>query len=272
MPDHVSPSGPDGPHSPFANKWFIASGVFLGSVVLFGGGWIVLGDGDKKDVVATSNVSAPPATPGGGTQTPLPAPSGTTSSAAACPQLPDTNQAPLTTSNAFAPGELTWTDFKGYRVPEAAASGPAVHSGDVARCYAHTPRGAVLALAQTSIRSANSDNWRPVIEQQVAAGPERDAYLQFVTAARVNPPTTPSSDFSNVGTFAGFQLVSYTNDTVVVDFAIKFPTTDLYRTIVLTAVWQDGDWRQKMTTTGQQSTAVSQQRTLTGYVPFGPGS
>ncbi|MFD8756054.1 hypothetical protein ACFV0O_34520 [Kitasatospora sp. NPDC059577] len=185
--------------------------------------------------------------------------------------MSDTNQTPLSIGNTFAAGELAWKDFHGYQLPESQSSGPAVRSGEVARCYSHTPRGAVLALAQTSIRSSAADNWRPVIDQQVAPGPERDSYLQFVTADRVNP-SKPSPAFSTIGQYAAYQVNSYTADTAVVTFAIKFPMGGAYRTVVLTAVWDGGDWKQKMTPNGQQSSSFGQQKTVTDMVPFRMGS
>ncbi|MEE1782689.1 hypothetical protein PUR71_07100 [Streptomyces sp. SP17BM10] len=273
MPDQISSNGPDGPRNPFTNKWFIASGTFLGCVALLGS-WIALDGKDEQttaDGTAAPVTSAPTSTPGGGAGSPGGASTASPSASAPCPQLPDNNQAPLTISNTFAKKELTWKDFHGYRLPESPSSGPAVHSGDVARCYAHSPRGAVLALAQTSIRSSNADNWRAAIDQLVAPGPERDSYLQFVTAARVNP-SQPTPGSATIGEYAAYQVNSYTNDTAVVTFAIEFPIGGAYRTVVLTAVWDGTDWKQKMTPLGQQSSAVGQQQTITTMVPFGVGN
>ncbi|GAB2718012.1 hypothetical protein [Kitasatospora kifunensis] len=262
MTDHQAP--PAEPKDRTGGWWgspgtaFAAVGVL--SVVALAGVWVGFSGGSSKHSPAA--LPAPNATPTAAAPSSGALPS--TASSSDCPQLADTSQA-QPDQRSFA-GDVTWAAFGSYQLPVSKQSGPAVVSGDVARCYAHTPRGAVIALMNSSVRSANATDWRSVVEQEVLPGPERDTYSGFVAASRGNGATPPQASLAQ---YAGFNVVSYTSDTAVVDVVLSFPASG-YKSILLTAVWSNGDWRQKMTTDGQQSSSYRALNTLAGYIPFSP--
>lgn len=74
------------------------------------------------------------------------------------------------------PGGVTWDLHGVVALPSFKAAGPAVAGEDVARCYARTPVGALLATSQISVRYLAADDWRTVTRTQTV-GAGRDAYI-----------------------------------------------------------------------------------------------
>ncbi|MGW4894390.1 hypothetical protein ACWEQL_19270 [Kitasatospora sp. NPDC004240] len=180
-----------------------------------------------------------------------------------CPALPDVSDR-AAAQGPFPAGDVTWVDFKTSKLPVSKLSGPAVVTGEVARCYARTPRGAVLALANASVRTANADDTKTVVEQLVVGNPDRDLYLATVLHGR----GAATSAAAPQGQYAGFRVASYNQDMAEVQLAIRFPN-GVHRTVVLLAVWSEGDWKFKVTGTGQQTDQVDQTYSLSStFVPF----
>ncbi|TDC69803.1 hypothetical protein E1200_07215, partial [Actinomadura sp. GC306] len=59
-----------------------------------------------------------------------------------------------------APNQVYWKRFEGVALPFSSSVGPLEVKGDVARCYEHTPRGALFAAVQISVRLDRSARWR----------------------------------------------------------------------------------------------------------------
>ncbi|MBT2432297.1 hypothetical protein J7F01_08785 [Streptomyces sp. ISL-22] len=167
----------------------------------------------------------------------------------------------------LAPIGLSWKKFGPINLPASKDAGPAVVDGGVARCYAHTPRGALLALTNISIRSSNGPDWRDVVDQQVYPDEAQEVFEQGVAASRADQ----TSDFpSSTPTLAGYKLISYTPDTAVIDLAFDTPGGTVL-TMVLTARWHEGDWKQQMSPNGGQSESVVKRFNANGYSPFPAG-
>ncbi|MGR4884901.1 hypothetical protein ACIPUC_36575 [Streptomyces sp. LARHCF249] len=160
---------------------------------------------------------------------------------------------------------MGWTDFGPLRLPASKTSGPAVTEGQVARCYARTPRGAVLALVNISARASNGPDWRKVVKQQVFPDAAKDVFEQGTAANRSGQPDYPEK--SNRMVPAGYKLVTYTPDAAVIDIAYRNPGGTV-TTVLMTARWHEGDWKQQMAPEGGVSESVLSRFNTHGYILF----
>lgn len=249
----------DEPENPFTAPGFIASAGVL-ALILVIGVFVVLSSRHSAAVTDTSPVAV-------SSTAPVPQTGSTVAPASAsCPRLKDTSQ---NVSAAGSAADVNWQVTGAVELPYSASAGPAVVDGDVARCYARTPLGALLALAQISMRSANTDGWRSVIEQQVMPGTGRDLFEQQVAAGMDSQAGSPPNA-AELAQYAGFTFMSYTPDSAVVQFALSFPGGEL-RAVVLTAVWSGGDWRLQVLDDGSQSAGVTSPDNLDGFTPWSAG-
>ncbi|MCZ7458207.1 hypothetical protein [Streptomyces sp. WMMC940] len=250
--------------NPYTRPGFIASAGVIAVIIALVPVLILTGGGgdpaDKSAPAATS--SAKGAAPPAGNSASPPGGDGTQQS---CPALKDTT-ADTTSVTDLASIGLTWKRFGPVNLPASRDAGPAIVKGGVARCYAHTPRGALLALANISVRSSNGPDWRSVVAQQVYPDETQEVFEQGVAASR----SDQASDFpSSSPSLAGYKLISYTPDTAVIDLAFKNPGGTVL-TMVLTARWHEGDWKQQMSVEGQ-SASVSKRFNTNGYTLFPAG-
>ncbi|MFH8350207.1 hypothetical protein ACH4EB_36510, partial [Streptomyces sp. NPDC018045] len=156
-----------------------------------------------------------------------------------------------------------WSLIYTVTVPASKSAGPAVTEGDVARCYAHTPTGALLAVAQITARYVWAPGWATVTERQTT-GDGKAAYLQARKKVEASTgPATPEAD--RHGQLAAFKFVTYGADTAVIQLVHRFSTGRLVMTPV-TAVWQGGDWVLSLSASPAPQVTLT---SLQGYVPFG---
>jgi len=160
-----------------------------------------------------------------------------------------------------APTGVTWELYDTVALPFSAQAGPTVITGDVARCYAHSPTGALLATAQIAVRYALAANWQAVIASQVMPGTGRNVYAAERPGADV---TIQAGEF---GQFAGFQFVTYTSAIAVVQVVVQLPSGEMQAT-TMTVQWSDGDWRLQLQPDGSPGPNVQQVPNLTGFIPW----
>ncbi|WP_198359147.1 hypothetical protein [Streptomyces fildesensis] len=224
---------------PFTRTWFIISAGFMACV----GGLlaaVLLSSGDDS----TDAAPAPsPTTTAGVAPTGAPADG-------SCPALADTDTRVPTT----APAGVEWTLFQTVALPTSKTAGPAVTEGDVTRCYAHTPTGALLASAQINTRFIFATDWRTVTEKQTI-GDGRTKYVTTRTAAEASagPATNAPSDH---GQIAAFKFVTYNANTAVVQQVWRFPT-GLMQVSTVPMIWDHGDWKLEIAANGATPTAVT---------------
>ncbi|MGH3848049.1 MAG: hypothetical protein ACRDS0_42590, partial [Pseudonocardiaceae bacterium] len=117
------------------------------------------------------------------------------------------------------PASVRWELYQRVALPYSATAGPQTINGSVARGYAHTPTGALIAAAQIPSRSLLSpgDSWRQVVEQQVMPGPGRDRFIQL--RSQITTDDTPDP---RLGQIAGFRFITYTPEIAVIQLATKF--------------------------------------------------
>ncbi|MFD3482630.1 hypothetical protein [Streptomyces sp. NPDC058665] len=227
MADPGSYTGASEPRSPWLRPGFVLAAAFIGFVAVVAGTVVLTSDPAGQDDALPG--SRPPADRATAPATSPPADDGR------CPELADKRQE-LPTA---APRGVTWSLFGAVAVPASEGSGPAVAGDDVARCYARTPVGALLATSQISVRYLAADDWRKVTRvQTVGAG--RDAYIAGRTEAERKSPTDPDGGVH--GQIAGFRFVTYDDSTAVVQTVWRFPDGAL-QAATTTVLWRDGDWR-----------------------------
>jgi hypothetical protein len=160
-----------------------------------------------------------------------------------------------------APTGVTWELYDTVALPFSAQAGPTVINGDVARCYAHSPTGALLATVQIAVRYALAANWQAVIADQVMPGTGRSVYAAERPGAEV---TIQAGQF---GQFAGFQFVAYTSAIAVVQIVVQLPSGEMQAT-TMTVQWSGGDWRLQLQPDGSPGPNVQQVPNLTGFIPW----
>lgn len=162
------------------------------------------------------------------------------------------------------PADVQWQLYQREALPYSASAGPRTIDGAVARSYAHTPTGALIAAVQIGARTllSGGDSWRQVAEKQVMPGPGRDRFIQLRSQVTVDGPPDP-----RLGQIAGFRFVTYTPETAVIQFATKFSDGHMQVTTG-TVQWSDGDWKQLLQPDGSASPTVQEIPDLTGMVSW----
>jgi hypothetical protein len=245
-----SQTGPDfADRPPWTRPGFIAAGALLAMVVIAGVVVALLPSPGARPNAGPTGTGAPttPAT-GGGT---APAPT----------DLP-------TDIPTVAPAGVSWQLVGLEAVPTSASAGPYRVSGGTASGYAHTPTGALVAIAQLAVRAApesGQGSWEPTITQQFLPGADRDKLL---AAIRAEGPVQadPGERLPQV---SGFRYISYTPDTAVVGLVVG-PTNTKYTITTLTVVWRDGDWRMVAPPGATWATLTQPLTDLSNVVPWGP--
>lgn len=135
--------------------------------------------------------------------------------------------------------------------------------GDVARCYAHTPVGALIAAWQITTRYFTANDWRAVTLDQTMPGPGRSAYIQ--KRSQVAGGAASPGEYAQL---AGFKFVSYTPAEAVIEIVTRTSDGSMGMT-VLTVMWSAGDWKLQLQGDGSASPSVQQVTSLDGFVAWG---
>lgn len=235
---------------PLRRPGFVASAAVVGIIALLGMGLAISNLWAARE---TAPASSPPtvvaASPSMAATT---APSSTTPQASLCglrgyASVGTVSKAPV----------ATWTLVGTTAAPKSDAGPGLVESDGYRHCFAHTPEGALLAGANFLAMSSKPDLAQRVAKGSVAPGPGRDRALE-----------TPTS--SGGGTrfqTMGFRVLSYNGDRASIDIAFR-TSNGAYAAIVWELVWTGGDWKFRLTDSGELVTQPVQLRDLSGYVPW----
>lgn len=176
------------------------------------------------------------------------------------------------------PAGTSWQLYETIALPVVAGAGPTqiTDGGAIATGYAHTPVGALVALANESIRvgAAPNSTWRKAAMAMVAPGPGLAAWVK-VRAANPYPPggsaASAGSDGAGgaYGQVAGFQFVSYTPT----DAAIQLITTAAaggsgYNVAAGHVTWSGGDWKVVLNSDGSSETNVAHADSTAGFIAW----
>lgn len=206
----------------------------------------------------------------------------TTTSAA-----PDASLAPVTGSSGLLPAADTdlavrvgvaepveplltapsveWELVSGVAVPVSRSAGPRDVDGPVHGGFARSQTGGLVAAMQLSTRYALTpqDGWREVVERQVLPGVGRDVYTRRRALVVLDDP--PGS----YGQFAGFRVVTFTRDVMVVQLVSRFSPAGRLQVVAVTVKWVQGDWRLELQPDGAVSATVQPVADLDGFVLWG---
>jgi hypothetical protein len=247
------PTGPSSP-SPFRRTGFLFAAGFLLLVAIAAIAVVTMSGHHHHTTTAGPTSTARPAP--GPAATPGTNPAATT---AGC-TLTDTDQ----TVPVTAPAGVTWTIYNTVALPQSAADGPAVVNGDVARCYSHTPTGALLAAAQISVRYLIADNWQAVLATQVVPGPGPSVYASERAQVTGSAVDSGSPGF---GQYAAYQFAAYTPNQATIQLVTRFPAGTM-QMVTTTVTWSGTDWQLQLQPTGGISPNAQALTTLTGFTPW----
>jgi hypothetical protein len=163
------------------------------------------------------------------------------------------------------PNGVTWQLYQTVALPFSGSVGPKRIEGDLVRCYAHSPLGALVAAVQIDAHLLLARDWGSVLQTQVQAGPGRDAFS--VARQRAGPgdaTVTPGQ----MGQVAGFRFVTYTAALAVIDVVLRFANGHM-QLATGTVVWVAGDWRLQLEPTGADSPPAPAVDSLAGFVIWG---
>jgi hypothetical protein len=224
--------------------WVAAAAVIVFLIVGLGG-WLAL-TRPHKTTRAPKSSPAAQATPPHGETPSAATPSGDCN-------VPDGPQ------TLTAPTDVKWELWEGFVMPSSPTAGPLVTDGVVARCYAHSPAGALLASIQipTRLPLVGNVKWEDIALAQIAPGPGRDAWIQHLRDAIASaPPGEPGPRPAQV---AAYQFVSYTPTAAVVA-TVKRTDSGGMAVVSESLVWESGDWKVSVLPDGSwgpSATAVS---------------
>ncbi|MGW1284624.1 hypothetical protein ACWDBD_17685 [Streptomyces sp. NPDC001118] len=248
----------DSDGEPRGNGLMIISAVIVLVVVLLGVFVVVTsGGGDGKSDGAAPHASGSGAASssgsadgnGGGSQSGVPASGG-------CKPT-DTDQKVPTT----APDDVTWSLAKTAALPRSKSAGPMVVNGLTASCYAHTPRGALLAAINTPYRVAMAAPDKAPVDKLVLPGAGRDKL-----EAQLSQVDVQAGELAQV---AGFRVVSYTPQSAVVTLVNGSASSHTLKSSDITLQWSDDDWKVVARDDGSLTTPATPVSDLVGYIEFG---
>lgn len=132
--------------------------------------------------------------------------------------------------------ETDWTYVGVTAMPSVSGHGPgSVSPAGVRTCFAHTPTGAVLALANFLTQVNSPELQQEALREFTAQGAGYDE------AVNAGPTSSQPADLSVVG----FRVLSYAGDEALVDIAMRVVTggQQAYVSVRAPMLWQNGDWR-----------------------------
>ena len=238
---------------PRRDPWLVLSAVVVGLVVLLAVFLVV-----RPKSGGHSSTSAGPAGSG-------PA-SVAASASAGSVDLGGTGWAPSDHDSSVpesAPTDVTWQIVNTVALPVSRSAGPLITNGVIGRCYAHTPRGAVMAALNLTYRVAIEAPQTTVLDQQAVPSTGEQtlrANLQTVTQ---------SFQPGDAAQIAGFRVVSYTPDTTVIALVNGRQNASTLKESDVTVQWNGGDWKLVIQPDGSIGTQAVHINSLAGYVPFG---
>jgi hypothetical protein len=240
--------------SPWTQPAFIASAAVVAIIVVLGLVLAITGGSDSASPSDGAKAAPPPVSPQAG------------DSDSVCGLRPGSQTIPTAAPKA------TWKLRGTVAVPSAPSTyGPGKAEDGVPSCFAHSPTGALFAML--NIQAAMGDFAKqsgryPIrkVLRMLAAGPGRDVLKDAAARAPVATKgnTTPGAQV------AGFNVVRYEPDTVVIDvaFAGTRPDASGYVHGQSTMRWERRDWKLVLTQSGAPFDAVQPIADLTGYVPW----
>lgn len=167
------------------------------------------------------------------------------------PQLVDRDSGAAGQSSTL-PADLRWTEVSGALLPVSASAGPHDSSAGLARGFAHTPAGAVLAGFHLLVRvtpQAGAAVFEPTLRSQVV-GPDAAAMRDQVAHDYDDLRGRAQVPYGQPGgrlyaTLRGYRVDSYNPDLAGVRVLTASATTDggeVLTDVLIELRWTGGDW------------------------------
>jgi hypothetical protein len=185
----------------------------------------------------------------------IPSPSSTASPSSLDQSVPDS-----------PPPGVTWQIIDTVALPFSAGAGPASVADGIPSGFAHTPTGALVAMVQIDFRHLIEPNFVAVTQADVANTPGRAKFFNLVEADGLANPANPEP-----GTYlqlAGFQFVSYTTSTAVIQLLTARPDGS-YQVSTLSVAWDGNDWQLMLQADGTDSPNQQIVSSPVGFVLWG---
>jgi len=185
----------------------------------------------------------------------IPSPSATASPSSLDQSVPDSS-----------PPGVTWQIIDTVALPFSADAGPASVADGIPSGFAHTPTGALVAMVQIDFRHLIESNFVAVTQADVANTPGRAQFFDLVEADGLTNPANPQP-----GTYlqlAGFQFVSYTTSTAVIELLTARPDGS-YQVSTLSVAWDGNDWQLVLQADGTDSPNQQIVSSPVGFVLWG---
>jgi hypothetical protein len=195
----------------------------------------------------------------------------------ATPRPSARSQDKLSAALAAAGTGLGWTSFHGIALPSSAHDGPRRTRRGLARGFADTPRGALLAAVNITVRTAAQ--WGPAIYQPTitrqVTGPAKDELLKAdaaeyaaLRAAAHVPDGKPAG--RGYAVEAAYRFAAYTPARATVVIVTEGPgaTSTVMAATKIRLTWRHGDWRVIAPPDGDWAAAATAVRSLTSYITF----
>lgn len=158
--------------------------------------------------------------------------------------------------------KATWRLVGSIAAPQVEGAGPGkIDSDGFGWCHARTPTGAVVSAAETLPFTATNEVRIKSLEKSAVPGPGRTAALKEARSSDVED--LPAGERVQV---AGFKLVSYSDTEAVVDVAAESDGRYFSQTVDLR--WVDGDWKYKLSDSGDFTSRSLEIPNLSGYVEW----
>lgn len=155
--------------------------------------------------------------------------------------------------------ETEWDIVGIMAAPRSTKAGPGVTDADGVRsCYAHTPTGALFAVANSWAMGSDARLAPLAIAANTAPGPGRDAAM------------AAASTRSNGGLsaqIAGYKVLSYSGTEATIDTAFTL-TNGTLMSFASTMKWVEGDWKAELTDDGQPTFRPVVLQSLGGYTAW----
>ena len=185
----------------------------------------------------------------------IPSPSATASPSSLDQSVPDS-----------PPPGVTWQIIDTVALPFLAGAGPASVADGIPSGFAHTPTGALVAMVQIDFRHLIEPNFVAVTQADVANTLGRAQFFDLVEAdGLTNPPNPQPGTYLQL---AGFQFVSYTTSTAVIQLLTARPDGS-YQLSTLSVAWDGHDWQLVLQADGTDSPNQQIVSSPVGFVLWG---
>lgn len=242
--------------STFTRPSFIASGVVVALIVVVG---TVLGIGALTD---NDGTTPPPAV-----AAPEPGPSSSPESETDAEELPGGAsvcglEGVETSGSVIAAPAVEWDLVGTTAAPTSEMAGPGVvdEATGARYCFQRTPEGALLAAATIAALGEDPATQEAMGEHLVSSeGPGRAAYLERVRGGAAAAPTRLQ--------IAGFNVLEYDGTEAAIDLAFT-TSSNAVGAVLLPLVWENGDWKVRLSDDGQLPNPPVQLPNLAGYITW----